>query len=191
MSGMHQMQVARMPWTERPLAQAGIGMAVFAILTAAGAEIRIPIAGTPVPVTLQTLFVLLAGAALGPAWGAASQIAYLALRAAGVPGFAGAVGGFTMLVGPTGGYLVGFVIAAAMTGWVADRGSRMSFPWLVFSMLVGTLVVYACGVAWLIVGLQLPMADAFIKGVLPFALGDVLKLVAAAGLARLGGAGMR
>ena len=191
MPSMPQVQVARLPWTERPVIQAMVGTAVFTILTAIGAEIRIAIPGNPVPLTLQTLFVLLAGAALGPTWGAASQLGYVALRIAGVPGFAGALGGFMALAGPTGGYLIGFVLAAAVTGWVADRGSRMSFPWVGFSMLLGMAVVYACGMAWLIVGLHLELADAFAMGVVPFVLGDALKLAAAAGLVRLGGGRVR
>ncbi len=174
-----------LPWSERPLVQAAAGVAAFAIMTALAAEVRIPLPGTPVPVTLQTLFVLLAGAALGPAWGAASQVLYVSLRVAGVPWFSGPGGGLAALTGPTAGYLLGFVLAAGATGWLLDRGPRR-MAWMLFSMLMATLILYASGIAWLLAGFRLSAAHAFLQGVVPFVHGDLLKIAVAAGLARAG-----
>jgi biotin transport system substrate-specific component len=168
-------------WSDRTLVEAGIGVVVFAVLTALGADVRIPIPGTPVPVTLQTMFVLLAGATLGPVGGGTSLALYLGLRGAGVIGFGG--GGLAVLGGPTAGYLFGFVVAATLTGWMAARGPRKTLAWLLVSMGVGSVAVYVCGVAWLVSGFRLPLTDAFGQGVLPFVLGDLLKTAAAAGLA--------
>jgi biotin transport system substrate-specific component len=173
-------------WSERYWLQAASGVGAFAVLTALGAAIRIPLPGTPVPLTLQTLFVLLAGAALGPLWGSSSQALYLALRAAGVAGVAASGTGQAVLGGPTAGYLGGFVLAAAVTGWLTDRGPR-HLAWLLFSMLIGAVGVHACGLAWLVWGCRLPVAAALLQGVCPFLVGDLLKVGAAAGLARLAG----
>jgi biotin transport system substrate-specific component len=174
-------------WSERPLLQMTIGVVAFAAMTALGAEVRIPLPGTPVPVTLQTLFVLLAGAALGPLWGGTSQALYLILRTAGVAGFAAPGAGLAVLGGPTAGYLVGFVLAASVTGWLTDRGPRRNLAWLLFSMVIGTILVYICGMAWLVWGCRLPVPVAFLQGIFPFLLGDLLKVMAAAGLARMAG----
>ena len=178
-------QQAGVPWSERHLLQMAIGVVAFAGMTALGAEIRIPLPGTPVPLTLQTLFVLLAGAALGPLGGGISQALYLTLRAAGIAGFAVPGAGLAALGGPTAGYLLGFVLAATVTGWLADRGPRRNLPWLLFSMVIGTVGVYVCGVAWLVWGWSLPVPLALLQGVFPFFLGDLLKVAAAACLARM------
>jgi biotin transport system substrate-specific component len=161
-----------------------IGVVAFALMTALGAHVRIPLPWTPVPITLQTLFVALAGAALGPVLGPASQGLYLAAGAAGLPLFAGGVSGLAhLLSGPTGGYLLGFVPAAACTGWLIRRRAPGTLR-ILLSLGAGMLAIYVCGVAWLAVSLHLSPATALAQGVLPFLPGDTVKLVVATGLVR-------
>lgn len=157
-----------------------LAVLVFALLTALGAFAEVHVPGTPVPVTLQTLFVLLSGALLGPTLGASSQLAYLAAGAAGLPVFSGGAGGFAWLIGPTGGYLLAFPLAAAATGWAAgparrDLGAMLR---LLAGLVVGSAVVFAGGVSWLAVYLG-DASNAVALGLTPFLLGSVLKLVAA------------
>ncbi len=172
-------------WWEDRAVHGGVGVVAFAVMTALGAYVRIPLPWTPVPVTLQTFFVLLAGATLGPVQGAMSQALYLTVGAAGAPVFAGGMGGISLLLsGPTSGYLLGFVLAAVSTGWLVRRRAHTGILWIICSMTVGTLVVYACGTAWLVWKLQFPLAGALAQGILPFVMGDAVKLLAAAGLAR-------
>ncbi|MEE8446865.1 MAG: biotin transporter BioY [Gemmatimonadota bacterium] len=150
------------------------GAVLFAVLTAAGARLAVPLPGTAVPFTLQVLAVLLSGFLLGPFVGAASQIVYLAAGLAGVPVFY-AGGGFAYLLGPTGGYLLAFPAAAAIAGAFAWRSPRVA------SMLLGAVLAVAMihlgGAAWLalVVG-----GDAALRaGVLPFLPGDLLKVALA------------
>ena len=172
-------------WPEYRAVSVGIGIVAFAVMTALGAYVRIPLPWTPVPITLQTLFVSLAGATLGPVLGPASQGLYLAAGAAGVPVFAGGLGGLAYLLGgPTTGYLLGFVPATVCTGWLIRRREAPGILWTMLSMAAGTLTVYACGVAWLVWSLNLSLATALAQGLLPFLLGDAVKLCAAAGLVR-------
>ena len=172
-------------WPEYRAISVGIGVVAFAVMTALGAYVRIPLPWTPVPITLQTLFVSLAGATLGPVLGSASQGLYLAAGAAGVPLFAGGLGGLAYLLGgPTTGYLLGFVPATVCTGWLIRRREAPGILWILLSMAAGTLTVYACGVAWLVWSLNLSLAAALAQGLLPFLLGDAVKLCAAAGLVR-------
>jgi biotin transport system substrate-specific component len=172
-------------WWEDRAIHGGVGVVAFAVMTALGAYVRIPLPWTPVPVTLQTFFVLLAGATLGPVQGAMSQALYLTVGAAGAPVFAGGMGGISLLLsGPTSGYLFGFVLAAVSTGWLVRRRADTGILWIICSMTVGTLVVYACGTAWLVWNYQFPLTGALAQGILPFVMGDAVKLLAAAGLAR-------
>ena len=163
-------------WPEYRVISVGIGIVAFAVMTALGAYVRIPLPWTPVPITLQPLFVSLAGATLGPVLGPASQGLYLAAGAAGMPLFAGGLGGLA--------YLLGFVPATVCTGWLIRRREAPGILWTLLSMAAGTLAVYACGVAWLVWSLNLPLAGALAQGLLPFLLGDAVKLCAAAGLVR-------
>ena len=172
-------------WLEHRAVSAGIGVVAFAVMTALGAPVRIPLPWTPVPITLQTLFVSLAGATLGPVLGPASQGLYLAAGAAGAPLFAGGLGGLAYLMGgPTTGYLLGFVPATACTGWLVRRREAPGILWTLLSMAAGVLTVYACGVAWLAWSLNLSLTAALAQGLLPFLLGDAVKLCAAVGLVR-------
>ncbi len=145
--------------------------ALFAALTAASSLVAIPIG--PVPITLQSLFVLASGGVLGPKWGALSMCLYLAMGVAGLPVFAGGTTGFGKLLGPTGGYLVGFVLASATVGFLTKRFSRL--PWIFFCSLVGLSVIYTVGCGWLSLIAQIPLRKAVMVGFLPFVPGDLLK----------------
>ena len=155
------------------------GVAGFALATAAASYVRVPLPFSPVPVTMQTMVVLLSGAMLGPVAGAASQALYLSLGAAGLPVF---TTGATL--GLTGGYVVGFVVAAALIGFVTRRTSR-DVPVLA-SMIAGSAVIYLLGATWLALVTGMSATAALTVGVLPFLAGDALKLAAAFGAWRTG-----
>ena len=139
---------------------------------------RIPV--SPVPVTGQTLVVLLIGMAYGSRLGAATVLAYLVEGGMGLPVFANGTAGWQVIMGPTGGYLVGFVAAAFALGWLAERGAGRGPVSTAIAMAVGTIVIYAFGVSWL--GQFIGFDKAVAAGVMPFLYGDALKLVVAAGL---------
>ncbi len=141
------------------------------------AQIRIPLPFTPVPITGQTFAVLVVGASLGSRRGAASLALYLLLGVFGLPFFAGGMGGLYTLLGPTGGYLIGFVIAAWLVGLLAAHGLDRRIPSALLAFLAGEMVIYLFGVAWL--SLHLGIWQAIIAGILPFLIGDAIKLVAA------------
>jgi biotin transporter BioY len=138
----------------------------------------------PVPVTGQTLGVLLVGALLGSRLGAASMIAYLVQGAMGLPFFAGGAAGAAYLVGATAGYLAGFVVAAFVVGWLAERGWDRRMGTAVLAMLIGNVIIYAFGLAWLsrFTGLEAVLS----AGLIPFIPGDIIKIIIAAGLLPLG-----
>ncbi len=150
-----------------------------AALVGLAAQVSVPIPGTPVPVTGQTFAVLLVGAALGWRRAAASMLLYLAAGAAGVPWYAGHSSGFG---GPSFGYVVGFVLAASVVGFLASRGGDRTPVRTVGTMVVGTLLIYAVGVPWLMASLGVGLATALHLGVTPFLLGDAAKVLLAAGL---------
>jgi len=143
-------------------AVSAIGVAFFALATILGAYVRIPVPASPVPITLQTLFVVLAGALLGKRLAAASMVAYGMLNAALIPG-------------PTGGYFFGFIAAAYLVGALIERGVPA-----VPAFAAGSVAVYACGAAWLVGAYHLDLGRAIAAGVLPFIPGDCVKLVIAA-----------
>ncbi|MCS7323908.1 MAG: biotin transporter BioY [Anaerolineae bacterium] len=145
-------------------------------LVALLAQISIPL--QPVPITGQTFGVLLAGAALGARRGALALLAYLAQGLIGLPFFAGGTSGMARLLGPTGGYLVGFVAAAALVGWLSERGWDRRFISTFAAMALGNLVIYALGAPWLaqFVGWERALS----AGVLPFLPGDAIKALLAA-----------
>lgn len=148
---------------------------------------RIPI--SPVPVTGQTLVVLMIGMAYGSRLGFATVCAYLLEGGMGLPVFANGAAGWPVLIGPTGGYLIGFAAAAFVLGLLAERGFGRGPVSTALAMLVGTAVIYLCGATWL--GQFIGMEKAVAAGVLPFLYGDVLKLVVAAGLMPLAWRGVR
>lgn len=160
-------------------------------LTALSAQIALPVPGSPVPVTGQTLAVLLTAAALGPMRGALGQLLYLVAAFAGLPVLAQGAGGAQAVFGATGGYLLGFVVAAALVGRLA-RGGWSRTPVRVFaSYALGSAVIYAFGatVLALVTGHDLTWAAQ--KGVLPFMFGDALKALLAAGMLPLAWAAVR
>ena len=148
---------------------------------------RIPI--SPVPVTGQTLVVLMIGMAYGSRLGFATVCAYLLEGGMGLPVFANGAAGWPVLIGPTGGYLIGFAAAAFVLGLLAERGFGRGPVSTALAMLVGTAVIYLCGATWL--GQFIGMEKAVAAGVLPFLYGDVVKLVVAAGLMPLAWRGVR
>ena len=160
-----------------------LAVALFALLTALGARVAVSLGVTPVPMTLQTLFVLLAGAVLGPVAGASSQLLYLALGVAGVPVFAMGGTGLPWIFGPTGGYLMAFPMAAALTGWIAPRGAGV--PRVVLAFLAGTVAVFALGAAWLSAVTDLAPAALFAAAVQPFLPGAVVKVAIGVVVTRL------
>ena len=145
-------------------------------------EIRLPF--TPVPITGQTLGVLVVGASLGAGLGAASLALYLAQGAAGLPFFSGGDGGleFLRLSAATGGYLWGFVLSAAVVGWLAERGWDRSVRSSIGAMFLGELVLYLVAIPWLMRAINVPLGEALELGLAPFVVGDAIKLLLAAGL---------
>ncbi len=172
-------------WLEERPVSAIIGVVAFVVMTALGAHVRIPLPWTPVPITLQTFFVHLAGATLGPVLGPVSQTVYILAGIGGLPVFAGGASGLAYLLkGATTGYLLGFIVATALVGWLVRRRTDPGILWILTSMAAGSGVVYVCGVSWLAWSLNLSPQVAIAKGMLPFLVGDVVKTCAAAGLFR-------
>jgi biotin transport system substrate-specific component len=165
---------------ERPAARVAL-VCGFALLTWVGAKISVPLPLTPVPGTLQTLAVLLAGALLGARAGAASQAAYLLMGIAGLPVFALPGAGPGYLLGPTGGYLVGLPVAAYVTGLLLARVRGRGIALSMFMFVLGAATIHLFGFAWLLVVLGDPAA-ALRAGVLPFIAFDLAKVVVATGL---------
>lgn len=130
----------------------------------------------PVPISAQSLFVLLIGAGLGARLGGASMVLYLALGAAGLPMFAGGASGAAHLVGPTSGYLVGFAVAAALVGWMAQHGWDRTVRHAVVTFALGTAVIMALGMAGLMTTLDMGVVEAFTTGVVPFWQGFLIKV---------------
>lgn len=157
-----------------------LNVALFSTLTAIGAYIRIPLPFSPVPITLQTMFTYMAGALLGSKLGALSQLIYILLGVSGLPIFAGGNAGFLILIGPTGGYLIGFIVGAFIIGKLIEMKKKFSFLWLVSCMVIGTIPIYTFGLIQLIVWTKINMINAFIVGILPFIVGDSLKILIAA-----------
>jgi biotin transport system substrate-specific component len=158
-----------------------------------GAWLSIPF--FPVPMTMQTLAVLLVGGLLGPRLGAASVAGYLALGLTGAPVFHGGLGGPMVLAGPTGGYLAGFLPAAFLMGmvtnraWTSDRGAIGSIRRLAIlsaGAMLAEMAIYVLGVPWLAVVGRLGLSEAVSVGVVPFILGDLLKVAVAIGAVRGG-----
>lgn len=166
--------VAPLDWTRSALVVVG-----FSLLTAAAAQVVVPLPFTPVPLTGQTFAVLLTGALLGPRLGALAMLAYLAEGAAGLPFFRGGAGGVGHFSGATAGYLLAFPAAAYVTGLLAERGWDRRFMTAAAAMALGSFVILACGWAWLALMFK-GGAEAFRLGVAPFLPGDVLKIALAA-----------
>jgi biotin transport system substrate-specific component len=152
----------------------------FAIFLALCAQISFNLPFTPVPITLQTLAVLLTGAALGSKRGASSMVVYIVAGALGAPVFAGGLSGVAWLLGPTGGYIWSFPVAAFVVGLLCERRLERRFLTSILVMLPGTLIIYAIGVTQLAFVLHISVGKALQLGMLPFLPGDILKIVVAA-----------
>ena len=148
------------------------------LLLAVSAQFKIPL--YPVPATGQTLVVLLIGMTYGPRLGGITLAAYLFEGALGLPVFAGGAAGAAILMGPTAGYLFGFLLAALAMGYLAERGMGRTVVSTIAAMVIGNCVIYLCGALWL--ANFIGFGQAIAAGVLPFLYGDALKLVVAAGL---------
>ena len=150
-----------------------------AALTALAAQWRIVLPFTPVPITGQTLAVLLTGAALGMRLGAAGQLLYVGVGALGAPVFTDASGGIEVIRGATGGYLIGFIFAAGFIGWMAERRHDRTFSKMFTAFILGSAVIYAFGVIGLMTATGMDLNAAIAAGVVPFVFGDILKATGA------------
>lgn len=155
-------------------------VAGFSLVIALCGQVAFPLSFTPVPVTLQTLAVLMAGCLLGSGRGALAVLAYLGEGFAGLPVFSAGRAGISHLLGPTGGYLLGFVAAAFIVGMFAERGAGRSWQGTLVMLMVGNIVLYIPGVVWL--GAYTGMDRAVSLGFVPFVVGDVLKIAAGWGI---------
>ena len=153
-----------------------LGSFTFALLIAIGAFVYIPLPFTPVPITLQVMFVLLAGIMLGGAYGSLSVLIYVIVGIAGLPVFAGAAGGFARILGPTGGYIIGFLLAPFVVSSI-ERKLKQRTLLLYLAMFAGLFVIYAFGMLHLSIFLKNNILAAFRLGVLPFITGDIVKII--------------
>lgn len=154
---------------------------LMAALTAAGAYLAIPIG--PVPIVLQNLFIFLSGLLLGPVWGTASVGVYLLAGILGLPVFAGGVGGIGRFAGPTGGYLLGFLPAVCVIGFISNV-SKANVVRDLLAMICGSLIIYACGLSWLKILTGMTLGKTLAVGMYPFLPGDALKMAAAVPIAK-------
>ena len=158
-------------------------IAAGAALTAVAAQLTVPL--WPVPITGQTLAVLVVGSTLGAVRGSISMLVYAVLGIVGLPVFSDASHGFGVIAGPTGGYIIGFIFAAALTGWLAQRTWDHRILGAVASFAAGTLVTFAIGLPWLAVSLGLNLEQTLAAGLYPFVVGGIVKALLAAGFIRL------
>ncbi len=156
-------------------------ISTFTAMMVLGVFIRVPVG--PVPIVMTNLFILLAGYLLGPVQGTSAVALYLFLGALGLPVFS-AGGGIALFIGPTGGYLAGYLPAAAVTGMLARYNRKGTFPADLAIFALGALIIYLPGASWLKLQTGLSWSGALQAGILPFLPGDVLKICAAAGITR-------
>jgi len=154
---------------------------LIAALVAAGAYLAIPIG--PVPIVLQNLFIFLAGLLLGPGWGTASVGVYLLAGILGLPVFAGGVGGIGRFAGPTGGYLLGYLPAVCVIGFISNV-SKTNVVRDLLAMICGSLIIYGCGVSWLNILTGMTLGKTLAVGMYPFLPGDALKMAVAIPIAK-------
>jgi biotin transport system substrate-specific component len=154
---------------------------LMAALTAVGAYIHVPIG--PVPIVLSTFFVILSGLLLGSHWGPTSMGLYLLVGAIGMPVFAGGKGGLAHFIGPTGGYLFGYVLASWITGFISERSPGLLIL-DILAVLLGSLVIYGLGIPWLKLVTQMSWTKTLTAGMVPFLIGDAVKASVAIILAR-------
>lgn len=159
-------------------ARVALGVLAFVLATSIGAQVAVPLPLTPVPMTLQPVFVILAGAVLGPWAGAAAMATYLALGISGVPVFSAGHAGIVWLMGPTGGYLIACPAAAATVGLVAGVG-RAGTARLAVALVAGLAVLYVGGVSQLLLLTGGGLREVVALGVVPFLGGDLIKVLIA------------
>lgn len=152
----------------------------FTVLTALSSLVRLPLPFTPVPITMQVMVVLLAGALLGTTRGSVSQGLYVLWGAGGLPLFTGGAVGLAALMGPTGGYLIGFIPAAMLAGHMVKRSQNYFHVWM--SLFFASLIILALGWLHLTLFLAFSPSTAFMLGVAPFLPGDIVKVSLAAGI---------
>lgn len=156
------------------------GASLFVALCA---RLSVPLPFTPVPLTLGNFAVVLVGLLLGSRRGFAALALYLAEGAMGLPVFSPAgPGGIAQVLGPTGGYLIAYPLAALLAGWIAEHGGR-TFARLALAAVAGEMVLFAGGIAWLMALTRSPLAQAAQFGLYPFVFAEVIKVMAAAGIA--------
>lgn len=153
-----------------------------ALLTAAAAQVVVPLPFSPVPLSGQTFAVLLVAAALGPARGIAAMGLYVLLGGLGLPFYADAASGWTYLLGASGGYIIGFIPAALLVGVLARRGVDRSAAGTALAFLAGSAVIYLVGASGLALATGMSAGEAVLRGVAPFLVGDLLKAMLAAAL---------
>ena len=156
-----------------------LGGAMFLALCA---QVSFQLPFTPVPLTLQTFGVLLVGASYGAARGGLTAAVYFLFGIVGLPVFADRAHGLDVVLGATGGYLLGFILAAVVVGWLAQRQWDRRFSSAVTAMLTGTVIIYVCGLVWLKQDQGLDLATTLEYGLYPFVPGDLLKLYLAGAL---------
>jgi len=166
-------------WAAKSLVRNAVLVLGLTALTVASAYASIPLPFTPVPLTLQTFAVLAGAAALGAERAVLAQVLYITLAVAGLPVLAGGAGGREEVIGATGGYLLGFVIASYVVGRISAAGASTKTTTTALSYVAGSLVIYALGAPWLAYVLGLSMSEAIAAGVIPFLIGDAIKAVAA------------
>ena len=156
--------------------------ALFAALTAVCGFISIPVPGTPIPIVLQNMLVVLTGLMLGPVWGVAATVLFLAAGALGLPVFSGGTGGVARLMGPTGGFLYGYALATLVAGLIAQRpkyGARTPVLRLVLATVLGFVVMYIPGVLHFMRVMDKTFSQTMTLCVIPYIPGDIIKMVVA------------
>ncbi|MEY4312262.1 MAG: hypothetical protein RLZZ571_1032 [Actinomycetota bacterium] len=166
-------------WVKNSLTRSAVLVAGLVGLTAVSAQIALPLPFTPVPLTLQTFAVLAGAAALGAERAVIAQVSYIVLALAGLPILAGGASGATKVMGATGGYLLGFVVASYLVGKIAERGATVKVRSTVLAYAIGTAVIYTLGALWLAQFTGKGLVWAITNGVVPFLIGDAIKAVAA------------
>lgn len=164
-------------------ARRGIGIAFFVIATTLGAHVAVPVPWTVVPLTLQPMFVVLAGVILGPRLGAAAMVSYLGLGISGAPVFSGGHGGALWLLGPTGGYLLSYPAAAFLAGWVAGSAEAAALR-LLSGLVAAYTVIYVGGLSQLMILTGQGFVETLALAVTPFLASDVVKVLIAFLIAR-------
>lgn len=192
LNGFYKTRAAFFTWRQSlPLANKVLLALGMATLTGILAQVKIFLPWTPVPVTGQTFAVLLAGILLGRYWGGISQLIYVTLGVAGIPWFAGLTGGSAMLIGPRGGYIIGFVLAAFFLGHICDKylKSRKFMPMFLLMLFANFVFIHLLGLFQLSIWLNIvqnghfQVSELLKMGTFPFIVGDIVKILAAASIA--------